>query len=201
MSILNNLPVELVINIIENISIHDCMKLCNTNKRVYNICNDNQDTLCKIVSKIPIRNTSPKKYYKCVKGLNYMEIIKFITGNNLVNDKGIEKPDYILAGANLVPISLDVLKFLLANGISMTNTVVNNSLTRLSLPALKFLIEDKKLTLDNYTIQEVSFSKVKFLAEKGYLPHKEDIKLVRQNSNKEEIKKITDFLREKFKRK
>jgi hypothetical protein len=130
-----------------------------------------------------------------------MEIIKFITGNNLVNDKGIEKPDYILVGANLVPISLDVLKFLLANGISMTNTVVNNSLTRLSLPALKFLIEDKKLTLNNYTIDDVSFSKVKFLAEKGYLPHKEDIKLVQRNSNKEEIKKITDFLREKFKRK
>lgn len=195
-----DLPVEMILNIIENVSIKDAMNLCKTNKKVYAVCNDNQDTLCKIVSKIQIRGTSPSKYYKCVKGLNYMEIIKFITGNNLVNDKGITKPDYILIGENTVAISLDVLKFLLANGLSFTNTIVNNNLVRLSLPALKFLIEDKKRELKNYTIQDVSFSKVKYLAEKGYLPHKEDIKLVKLNSCSKEKKKIADFLKEEFKK-
>jgi hypothetical protein len=130
-----------------------------------------------------------------------MEIIKFITGNTLVNDKGIIKPDQILIGSNNVIITLDVLKFLLANGISMTNTVVNNSLNRLSLPALKFLIEDKKLKLNNYSIQDVSYIKVQYLANKGYLPHKEDIKLVKLNSQTDdEKKKITDFLKEQFKK-
>jgi len=197
-----SLPVEMVIKILENVNINDVMNFCITDKKVYAICNDNQDVLCKIVSKIPIRGASPTKYYKCVKNLNYMEIIKFITGNNLVNNKGITKPDYILIGENNLDISLDVLKFLLANGLSFTNTIVNNNLNRLSLPALKFLIEDKKRELKNYTIQDVSFNKIKYLAEKGYLPHKEDIKLVKLNSSsKEEKKKITDFLMEKFKRK
>lgn len=83
----------------------------------------------------------------------------------------------------------------------MTNTVVNNSLNRLSLPALKFLIEDKKIKINNYSIQDVSYNKVKYLADKGYLPHKEDIKLVKLNSqNDDEKKKITDFLKQQFKK-
>lgn len=198
--IFNNLPVEIIIKIIENASLYDSMEMCKTNKKVYAICKDNQDTLCKIISKIPIKGTSPPKFYKCVKGLDYMEIIKFITNNNLVNNKGITKPEDIISISG--KISLNVLKFLIANGVSMTNTVVNNSLSRLSLPALKFLIEDKKRELDNYSIQDVSYSKVKYLAEKGYLPHKEDIKLVKLNSfSADEKKKITDLLKEKFKKK
>lgn len=197
--IFNNLPVEIIIKIIENANLYDSMAMCKTNKKVYAICKDNQDTLCKIISKIPIRGTSPPKFYKCVKGLDYMEIIKFITNNNLVNNKGITKPEDIISISG--KISLNVLKFLIANGVSMTNTVVNNSLSRLSLPALKFLIEDKKRQLDNYSIQDVSYSKVKYLAEKGYLPHKEDIKLVKLNSfSVDEKKKITDLLKEKFKK-
>lgn len=197
---INDVPVEIILNILENINIKDAMKLCKTNKKVYSICNNNKDTLCKIISKIQIRGSSPAKYYKCIKELNYMEIIEFIIGNNLVNDKGIIKPDYILISENTVPISLDVLKFLIANGVSFTNTIINNNLNRLSLQSLKFLIEDKKRVLNNYSIQNVSFTKVKYLAEKGYLPHKEDIKLVKLNPFSEEEKnKITDFLTKKFK--
>ena len=197
--IFNNLPVEIIIKIIENANLYDSIEMCKTNKKVYAICKDNQDTLCKIISKIPIRGTSPPKFYKCVKGLDYMEIIKFITDNNLVNNKSITKPEHIISISG--NISLNVLKFLMANGVSMSNTVVNNSLSRLSLPALKFLIEDKKRELDNYSIQDVSYSKVKYLAEKGYLPHKEDIKLVKLNSfSVDEKKKITDLLNEKFKK-
>jgi hypothetical protein len=151
--------------------------------------------LYKIISKIPIQASSPQKFYKYVKGLDYLEIIKFITDNNIVNTKGIAKPDHIFSGN----FSLNVLKFLLANGLSMTNTVLNNSLNRLSLPSIKFLIEDKKLKINNYTIQDVSYSKVKYLAEKGFLPHKEDIKLVKLNSSGDK-KKIIDFLKEEFKK-
>lgn len=194
---LNNIPPEIILTIIEDVKIHDLMQICSTNKKVYALCKNNQDILCKIISKIPIRYTSPPVFYKCVKGLNYMEIIKFFTDNDLVNEKSISKPEHIYNGI----MTLDVLKFLMANGLSMSNNSVNNTLNRLSLPALKFLIEDKKRILKNYTIQDVSYSKVKYLAEKGYLPHKEDIKLVKLNSSSdEEKKKITDFLKKKFKK-
>jgi hypothetical protein len=189
------LPNDMLIKIIENVKINDVLKLCNSDKKLYAICRNNQDALYKIISKIPIQASSPQKFYKYVKGLDYLEIIKFITDNNIVNTKGIAKPDHIFSGN----FSLNVLKFLLANGLSMTNTVLNNSLNRLSLPSIKFLIEDKKLKINNYTIQDVSYSKVKYLAEKGFLPHKEDIKLVKLNSSGDK-KKIIDFLKEEFKK-
>lgn len=172
---LGNLPSELIIEILQKMKIDELIKTCKTDKRMYSICQNNLHLFSKIILSIPIEESSPPKFYSHVKNVNYQEILEFFIKNKLIKGNFIKSPSYISnkqSGNFPYPFTRDVLIFLIENGYNILSyNYLKLNISKLTLPALKYLVEVKKLEVKkdllSSAIPSSNYDIIKYLVEKG----------------------------------
>ena len=170
---LNKLPTELIIEILQKMEIDELIKTCKTDKKIYSICQNNLHLFSKIILNIPIEESSPPQFYSHVKNVNYQEILEFFINNKLIKGNFIKSPRYISNKRSYdFPFTRDVLIFLIENGYDILSyNYLNLNISKLTLPALKYLVEVKKLEVKkdflSSAIPSSNYDIIKYLVEKG----------------------------------
>ena len=170
---LNKLPTELIIEILQKMEIDELIKTCKTDKKIYSICQNNLHLFSKIILNIPIEESSPPQFYRHVKNVNYQEILEFFINNKLIKGNFIKSPRYISNKRSYdFPFTRDVLIFLIENGYDILSyNYLNLNISKLTLPALKYLVEVKKLEVKkdflSSAIPSSNYDIIKYLVEKG----------------------------------
>lgn len=172
---LGNLPTELIIEILQKMKIDELIKTCKTDKRIYSICQNNLHLFSKIILSIPIEGSSPPQFYSHVKNVNYQEILEFFIKNKFIKGNFIKSPSYISnkRSDNLsYPFTRDVLIFLIENGYDILSyNYLKLNISKLTLPALKYLHQVKKLEVKkdllSSAIPSSNYDIIKYLVEKG----------------------------------
>jgi len=206
----NNLPPELILEILQKMEIDELIKTCKTDKRIYAICQNNLHLFSKIILSIPIEESSPPKFYSDVKNVNYQEILDFFMKNKLIKGNFIKSPDYISnkRSENFpYPFTRDVLIFLIENGYDILSyNYLKLNISKLTLSGLKYLVEDKKLEVKkdllSSAIPSSNYDIIKYLVEKGCVISFHDLQKLCVTSfgikkNKNNIK-VFNYLIKKF---
>jgi hypothetical protein len=170
-----NLPTELILEILQKMKIDELIKTCKADKRIYSICQNNLHLFSKMILSIPIEESSPPQFYSHVKNVNYQEILEFFINNKLIKGNFIKSPSYISnkqSNAFSYPFTRDVLIFLIENGYDILSyNYLKLNISKLTLPALKYLVEVKKLEVKkdllSSAIPSSNYDIIKYLVEKG----------------------------------
>jgi hypothetical protein len=207
---LNNLPIELIIEILQKMKIVELIKTCKADKRTYSICQNNLHLFSKIILSIPIEESFPPQFYGHVKNVNYIEILEFFINNKLIKGNFIKSPYYISNNlSNNFPylFTRDVLIFLIENGYNILSyNYLKLNISKFSLPALKYLVELKKLEVKkdllSSAIPSSNYEIIKYLVEKGCVISFHDLRKLcvtsfGENKNKNNIK-VFNYLLKKF---
>jgi|694.fasta_scaffold00680_62 hypothetical protein len=206
----NNLPTELILEILQKMKIDELIKTCNTDKKIYSICQNNLHLFSKIILSIPIEETSPAQFYNHVKNVNYQEILEFFIKNKLIKGNFIKSPRYISNKRSNnfpYPFTRDVLIFLIENGYDILSyNFLKLNMSKLTLPALKYLVEVKKLEVKkdllSSAIPSSHYDIIEYLVEKGCIISFHDLQKLCITSfgtkkNKNNIK-VFNYLIKKF---
>jgi hypothetical protein len=209
---LNKLPTELIIEILQKMKIDELIKTCKTDKRIYSICQNNLHLFSKIILSIPIEESSPPQFYNHVKNVNYQEILDFFINNKLIKGNFIKSPSYIsnkLSHNFQYPFTRDVLIFLIENGYNILSyNYLKLNISKLNLSALKYLVEVKNLEVKkdllSSAIPSSNYYIIKYLVEKGCVISFNDLQKLcvtsfgtNKNKNKNNIK-VFNYLINKF---
>lgn len=203
---LNNLPTELIIEILQKMEIDELIKTCKTDKKIYSICQNNLHLFSKIILNIPIEESSPPQFYSHVKNVNYQEILEFFINNKLIKGNFIKSPRYISNKRSFpYPFTRDVLIFLIENGYDILSyNYLNLNISNFTLSALKYLVEVKKLEVKkdllSFTIPSSNYDIIKYLVEKGCIISFQDLQKLCVTSfgrDKNNIK-VFNYLIKKF---
>jgi hypothetical protein len=205
---LNNLPTELIIEILQKMKIDELIKTCKTDKKIYSICQNNLHLFSKFILSIPIEESSPAQFYSDVKNVNYQEILEFFMKNKLIKGNFIKSPRYISNKRSHnfpYPFTRDVLIFLIENGYDILSyNFLKLNMSKLTLPALKYLVEVKKLEVKkdllSSAIPSSNYDIIKYLVEKGCIISFQDLQKMCVTSfgrDKNNIK-VFNYLIKKF---
>jgi hypothetical protein len=209
---LNKLPTELIIEILQKMEIDELIKTCQSDKRIYSICQNNLRLFSKFILNIPISIPLDGKvhpqFYSHVKNVNYQEILEFFINNKLIKGNFIKSPRYISNKSNFAyPFTRDVLIFLIENGYDILSyNYLNLNISKFTLPALKYLVEVKKLEVKkdllSSAIPSSNYDIIKYLVEKGCIISFHDLQKLcvtsfGKNKNKNNIK-VFNYLIKKF---
>jgi len=207
---LNKLPTELIIEILQKMEIDELIKTCKTDKRIYSICQNNLHLFSKIILNIPIPIPLDGKvhpqFYSHVKNVNYQEILDFFIKNKLIKGNFIKSPHYISNKRSYdFPFTRDVLIFLIENGYNILSyNYLKLNISNFTLPALKYLVEFKKLEVKkdllSSAIPSSNYNIIKYLVEKGCVISFQDLQKLCVTSfgkDKNNIK-VFNYLIKKF---